>query len=86
MQLHPKKSLVEHLGHINDPRVNRTKEHPLINVLLIGLCTLLCGGETFNDMEDFGHAKRDWFQTFLDLSNGIPSHDTFNRVLSAIDS
>jgi hypothetical protein len=55
-------------------------------VLLIALCTLLCGGETFNDMEDFGHAKRDWFQTFLDLSNGIPSHDTFNRVLSAIDS
>ena len=50
MQLHPKKSLVEHLGHINDPRVNRTKEHPLINVLLIALCTLLCGGETFNEV------------------------------------
>ena len=85
MQLHPKKSLVEHLAHINDPRVNRTKEHPLINVLVIGLCTLLCGGETFNDMEDFGEAKRDWFQTFLDLTNGIPSHDTFNRVFSAIN-
>jgi hypothetical protein len=82
MQLHPKKSLVKHLGHISDPRVNRTKEHALINVLLIGLCTLLCGEETFNDMEDFGHAKR---ETFLDFSNGIHSHDTFNRVFSAID-
>lgn len=85
MQLHPKKSLVEYFATINDPRVNRTKEHPLVNVLVIGLCTLLCGGQTFNDMEDFGEAKRQWFETFLDLSNGIPSHDTFNRVFSAMD-
>lgn len=85
MQLHPKKSLIEHLSTLTDPRVNRTKDHPLINVLIIGICTLLCGGETFNDMEDFGEAKREWFETFLDLSNGIPSHDTFNRVFSAID-
>ena len=85
MQQHPKKSLVEHFAAIPDPRVNRTKEHPLVNVLTIGICTLLCSGETFNDMEDFGEAKRDWFEKFLDLSNGIPSHDTFNRVFSSID-
>lgn len=85
MQTHPKLSLVEQFATITDPRVNRTKEHPLVNVLIIGVCTLLCGGETFNDMEDFGLAKRDWFASFLDLSHGIPSHDTFNRVFSAID-
>jgi predicted transposase YbfD/YdcC len=85
MRQHPKKSLVEHFATITDHRVNRTKDHPLINILVIGICTLLCGGETFNDMEDFGHAKREWFETFLDLSHGIPSHDTFNRVFSALD-
>jgi len=68
-----------------DPRVDRTKDHALIDVLVIAVCTLLCGGEGFNDMEDFGKAKAEWFRTFLKLTNGIPSHDTFNRVLAALD-
>jgi len=79
------KSLLAHFGHLPDPRVNRRREHELTDVLLIAICTLLCGGETFNDMEDFGLAKQDWFKTFLTLRNGIPSHDTFNRVLAALD-
>ena len=78
-------SLIGHLKKLHDPRVNRTRDHELIDILIIGICTLLCGGETFNDMEDFGHAKREWFQTFLRLPNGIPSHDTFNRVFAALD-
>ena len=57
----------------------------MIDVLIIAVCTLLCAGESFNDMEDFGLAKRDWFKTFLALRNGIPSHDTFNRVFAALD-
>jgi len=77
-------SLFDRLGGIPDPRVRRTRRHELTDVLMIGVCTLLCGGETFNDMEDFGHAKRSWLETFLSLPNGIPSHDTFNRVFSAI--
>ena len=85
MQKHPKLSLIEHFKMLSDPRVDRTKDHDLIDVLLIAICTLLCGGETFNDMEDFGHAKREWFETFLRLRNGIPSHDTFNRVFAALD-
>jgi predicted transposase YbfD/YdcC len=82
---HPQHNLIEHFQHLADPRVNRTKDHDLIDILIIAICTLLCGGETFNDMEDFGHAKQDWFQTFLTLRNGIPSHDTFNRVFAALD-
>jgi predicted transposase YbfD/YdcC len=82
---HPKLSLIEHFQNLSDPRVNRTKEHDLIDILVIAICTLLCGGESFNDMEDFGHAKLDWFQTFLRLRNGIPSHDTFNRLFAALD-
>src|SRR6185437_2204782 len=85
MPVPPKKSLVEYFATISDPRVNRTKEHRLVDVLIIGVCTLLCSGETFNDMEDFGNAKLEWFKTFLELPNGIPSHDTFNRVFSALD-
>src|SRR5829696_6012558 len=85
MQTHPKLGLIEHFQGIADPRVNRTKEHALIDVLVIAVCTLLCGGETFNDLEDFGKAKEDWFRTFLTLPHGIPSHDTFNRVFAALD-
>jgi predicted transposase YbfD/YdcC len=85
MQTHPKISLVEHFKEITDPRVDRTKAHELTDILVIALCTLLCGGETFNDMEDFGNAKLEWFQTFLTLRHGIPSHDTFNRVFAALD-
>jgi predicted transposase YbfD/YdcC len=82
---HPKLTLIEHFQQLPDPRLDRTKDHDLIDILVIAICTLLCGGETFNDMEDFGHAKRDWFQTFLTLRSGIPSHDTFNRVFAALD-
>src|SRR5437763_7167949 len=85
MQTHPKLGLIEHFKVIQDPRLNRTKDHDLIDVLVIAVCCLLCGGETFNDMEDFGEAKYEWFKTFLGLRNGIPSHDTFNRVFAALD-
>lgn len=78
-------SLAAYFRDLPDPRIDRTKSHKLIDVLVIGVCTLLCGGETFNDMEDFGKAKRDWLKTFLELPHGIPSHDTFNRVFAALD-
>jgi predicted transposase YbfD/YdcC len=78
-------SLLTHFQNLPDPRVNRRKEHDLIDVLVIAICTLLCGGESFNDMEDFGLAKEGWFKTFLSLRHGIPSHDTFNRVFAALD-
>jgi predicted transposase YbfD/YdcC len=82
---HPKLSLIAHFKDLPDPRVERTKDHDLIDILVIAICTLLCAGESFNDMEDFGHAKHDWFKTFLRLRNGIPSHDTFNRLFGALD-
>lgn len=81
---HRRLSLIEHLQQLPDPRVKGRTDHDLVDVLVIGLCCQLCGGEGFNDMEDFGQAKRDWFATFLPLRSGIPTHDTFNRVFAAL--
>ena len=85
MRKHPTPSLIEHFQPLTDPRVDRRKNHDLIDILVIAVCCLLCAGESFNDMEDFGLAKQDWFKGFLGLRHGIPSHDTFNRVFAALD-
>lgn len=78
-------SLLNCLIKITDPRVDRTRQHKLIDIMVIGLCTMITVGENFTDMEDFGHLKYKWLKTFLELPSDIPSHDTFNRVFSAID-
>ena len=84
MQTHRRLGLIEQLEQLPDPRVKGRCDHDLVDILVIALCCLLCGGEGFNDMEDFGRAKRQWFKTFLRLRGGIPKHDTFNRVLAAL--
>jgi predicted transposase YbfD/YdcC len=84
MQTHPKLSLIEHFKDLPDPRVQGRTDHDLIDVLVIAVCALLCGGPGFDDMADFGRAKHAWFKTFLTLRHGIPSHDTFNRVFAAL--
>ena len=56
-------SLLDCFGDLPDPRVNRTREHLLIDVVLIGFCTILAGGEGFNDMEEFGRSKEAWLRT-----------------------
>ncbi len=78
-------SLIECFSVLPDPRIDRTKQHKLIDIVVIGFCTILDGGEGFTDMEQFGTAKKEWFKSFLELPNGIPSHDTFNRVFQALD-
>ena len=80
-----KLSLITILKEVPDPRVDRRELHSLSDVLAIAICALLCGADSFEDMEVFGEAKSDWFGTFLELPHGIPSHDTFNRVFAAID-
>lgn len=70
---------------ITDPRIDRHKAHSLSTILMIAICGVISGAESFVDMEDFGNAKKEWLGSFLDLSSGIPSHDTFGRVFSLID-
>lgn len=79
-------SLAFHFSSIDDPRIDRTKEHLLSDILLIALCAMLCGAEGFVDFQDFGKARIRWLRSFLKLPNGIPSHDTFRRVFAMLDS
>jgi len=78
-------SIVEHFQTLEDPRIERTKKHNLLDILVIALCTLLTGGEGFQDMELFGKSKRAWLQTFLALPHGVPSHDTLGRVFARLN-
>jgi len=69
--------IMDHFGVIKDPRINRNKKYLLEEILFIALCTLLSGGETFEDMELFGEERQEWLRRYLELPNGTPSHDTF---------
>lgn len=70
---------------IEDPRVKGRCLHLLKDILFIAFCTLLSNGEDFEDMVEFANQRYDWLKTILKLPNGIPSHDTFNRVLQMVD-
>ena len=78
-------SIEENFGGISDPRMDRTKLHKLIDILVIAICAAICSCDSWEDVEEFGKAKQDWFESFLELPNGIPSHDTFNRVFARLD-
>jgi len=78
-------SLIATLEDVPDPRVDRSKDHDLVDLLVIALCTILVGGDSFSDMEEFAEVRLAWLKTFLRLRNGAPSHDTFNRVFQALD-
>ena len=77
--------LMDFLQAIDDPRIDRTKKHELIDILVIAICAAICGATNWIEIEDFGHAKYDWFSQFLNLEHGIPSHDTFRRVFILLD-
>jgi predicted transposase YbfD/YdcC len=79
-----KSTLLDFFSDMPDPRVERTKLHQLKDILAITICSVICGAEGWNEIELFGHSKQPWLETFLALPNGIPSHDTFARVVSSI--
>ena len=93
LKLKPKTTISEHFSEIKDPRIERKKLHQLIDIITITLCpkgyrsayAVIAGAETWSDIELFGKCKYDWFKSFLELPNGIPSHDTFNRVFARLD-
>lgn len=70
---------------LDDPRIERTKLHQLLDIITIAICAVICGADDWSEIELFGHAKRPFFESFLPLPNGIPSHDTFNRVFARLN-
>ncbi len=85
MKLKPKTTIADHFSNIDDPRVERTKQHKLIDIITIAICAVICGADSWVAIETYGLAKYEWLQQFLDLPNGIPSHDTFARVFARIE-
>ncbi len=77
--------IAEHFGELEDPRNGRAKRHELLDIIVITLCAVICGADNWVEIEEFGKAKREWFDRFLKLPNGIPSHDTFGRVFGMLD-
>ena len=78
-------TIENHFGDLTDPRIDRTKLHKLIDILVIAICAVIAGADNWEDVEEFGKARIEWFQTFLEVPNGIPSHDTFTRVFARLD-
>ena len=85
MKLPPKITIVDHFKDLEDKRVERTKRHKLIDIVTIAICAVICGADSWVLMETYGKKKEKWLKQFLELPNGIPSHDTFARVFARID-
>ena len=78
-------SPINYFSNLKDPRVDRTKEHLLEDIIFITIAAVICGAETWNDIENYGKLKKEWLGQYLQLPHGIPSHDTFNRFFSSLD-
>jgi hypothetical protein len=78
------RQLKDHFASIADPRTGPAQRHELLDILLIAVCAMLCGAESFTDIALWGRCQHDWLKTWLALPNGIPSHDTFHRVFGLL--
>jgi hypothetical protein len=76
----PALSIHHHFANLEDPRIERTRRHNFMDIIVIAICGVIAGADGWLDIAAYGRAKHDWLKTFLELPNGIPSHDTFRRV------
>ncbi|MDR1243360.1 MAG: transposase family protein [Deltaproteobacteria bacterium] len=79
-------SIIEHFGDMPDPRQQAKVLYPLSEIILLTLCAIICGADSYVEIEEFGNAKIDFLKRFLPFEHGIPSHDTIGIVFSNIDS
>jgi predicted transposase YbfD/YdcC len=85
MSGHGSASFEQHFHDLQDPRVERTRKHPLLNIVFMAVCGVLSGANSIAGIHEFAIDRRSWFARYLDLTNGIPSEDTFGRVLARLD-
>ena len=81
----PVGAIGKHFSKVSDPRIERTKRHKLLDIICIAICAVICGADNWVEVENFGQQKLVWLRTFLELPNGIPSHDTFGRVFALMN-
>jgi hypothetical protein len=81
MEKRPIASIEEHFSKMEDPRVERNKLHKLLDIIMITICGVICGADNWVDIAMFGKKKEKWLRQFLEMSNGVPSQDTFGRYL-----
>jgi len=79
-------SLLNHFGSLTDPRQAGKIEHKLIDILVIAICAIICGADSWVEVAEFGTEREEWLRTRLELPNGIPSHDTFGRIFSRLSA
>ena len=79
------RSILGCFASLEDPRIDRSKRHKLLDIIAISICAIICGADSWVHIEMFGKSKEEWFRTFLELPGGIPSHDTFGEVFSRLD-
>lgn len=78
-------TLFPYFSEMHDFRINRKKQYLLSDIITITIAATLSGCNSYDDIEDFAVVREEWFRTFLELPNGIPSHDRINRVFSNMD-
>jgi predicted transposase YbfD/YdcC len=78
-------ALRKHFARLKDPRRRARRRHLLLDIILMALCAVIAGANSWQDIETFGHQRQEWLRRFLELPNGIPSHDTFERVFDWLD-
>ena len=81
----PSLAIQAHFADLHDPRIDRTRLHELMDIIVIAICAVICGAEGWEDIAKYGVAKYHWLKTFLALPHGIPAHDTFRRVFCLLD-
>ena len=79
------RGILDYFEDLEDPRIDRCKRHSLLDIITIAICAVICGADTWVHVAMFGRSKEEWFRTFLELPNGIPSHDTFGDVFARLD-
>jgi predicted transposase YbfD/YdcC len=80
----PIASLEKHFQNLTDPRAEHSIDHLLIDLVIMTICAVICGANNWVEIENYGHAKKEWLETFLELPNGIPSHDTLMRLFARL--
>jgi hypothetical protein len=78
-------TLISYFTELTDPRIDMSRTHLMEDIIFITIASVICGAETWNDIENYGKSKESWLKQYLQLPHGIPSHDTFNRFFSALD-